>query len=89
VLATVKKALITPLRQRFDVHVAGGENMEVEGNILDHEYEIHEGRKRVAEVSKKWFRVADTYGVDIVPGSDDVLILAITVVIDMMVDSGR
>jgi uncharacterized protein YxjI len=89
VLATVKKALITPLRQRFDVHVAGAQNMEVQGNILDHEYEIHEGRKRVAEVSKKWFRVADTYGVDIVAVADDVLILAITVVIDMMVDGGR
>ncbi len=89
VLATVKKALITPLRQRFDVHVAGGENMEVEGNILDHEYEIHEGRHKRAEVSKKWFRVADTYGVDIVPGADDILILAITVVIDMMIDEGR
>jgi uncharacterized protein YxjI len=89
VLATVKKALITPLRQRFDVHVAGAENMEAQGNILDHEYEIHEGRNRVAEVSKKWFHVADTYGVDIVPGADDVLILAITVVIDMMVDPGK
>jgi uncharacterized protein YxjI len=89
VLATVKEALITPLRQRFDVHVAGGENMEVEGNILDHEYEIHEGRHKRAEVSKKWFRVADTYGVDIVPGADDILILAITVVIDMMIDEGR
>jgi hypothetical protein len=88
VLATVKKALITPLRQRFDVHVAGAHNLEVQGNIVDHEYEIHEGRKRVAEVSKKWFRVADTYGVDIVAVADDVLILAITVVIDLMVDGG-
>ncbi len=89
VLATVKKALITPLRQRFDIHVAGAENMEAQGNILDHEYEIHAGRNRVAEVSKKWFRVADSYGVDIAPGADDILILAITVVIDMMVDQGR
>ncbi len=86
VFATVKKALVTPLRQRFDVHVAGAENMEVEGNILDHEYEIYEGRKRMAEVSKKWFHVADTYGVDIVPGANDILILAITVIIDMMTD---
>ena len=85
VLATVKKALITPLRQRFAIHVAGAEDMEAQGNILDHEYEIHRGRNRVAEVSKKWFRVADTYGVDIAPGTDDVLILAVTVVIDMMV----
>ena len=89
VFATVKKALVTPLRQRFDVHVAGAENMEVEGNIVDHEYEIHEGRKRKAEVSKKWFHVADTYGVDIVPGTNDILILAVTVVIDMMIDSRR
>jgi len=89
VLATVKKALIAPLRQRFDIHVAGGENLEAQGNILDHEYEIHAGRRRVAEVSKKWFRVADTYGVDIAPGTDDILILACTAVIDMMTDEGR
>lgn len=89
VLATVKKALITPMRQRFDIHVAGGENMEAQGNILDHEYEIQAGRQRVAEVSKKWFRVADTYGVEIAPGNDEVLILACTAVIDMMTDEGR
>ncbi len=89
VLATVKKALITPLRQRFDIHVAGGEDMEAQGNILDHEYEIQAGRRRVAEVSKKWFRAADTYGVEIAPGNNDILILACTVVIDMMTDEGR
>jgi len=88
VLATVKKTLVTPLHQRFDVHVTGGWNMEVQGNIVDHEYEIYEGRNKRAEVSKKWFDVAGTYGVDIVPGADDILILAITVVIDMMVDQG-
>jgi uncharacterized protein YxjI len=89
VLATVKKALIAPLRQRFDIHVAGGENLEAQGNILDHEYEIHAGRRRVAEISKKWFRIADTYGVDITPGTDDILILACTAVIDMMTDEGK
>jgi uncharacterized protein YxjI len=89
VLATVKKVLISPLQQRFEVHVAGGENMEVESTIFDHEYEVHEGRRKMAEVSKKWFPVADTYGVDIVSRVDDILVLAITVVIDMMLDEGR
>jgi uncharacterized protein YxjI len=84
--ATVKKVLITPLRQRFEVHVAGAENMEVEGNILDHEYEIYEGRKLMAGVSKKWFHEADTYGVNIVSGDNDILILVITVIVDMMID---
>jgi len=86
VFATIKKTLITPLHQRFDVHVAGAENMEVEGNIVDYEYEIHEGRKLMAEISKKWFNAADTFGVEIVQGANDILILALTVVIDMMID---
>jgi uncharacterized protein YxjI len=88
-LAKVKKAMITPLRERFSVNVAGGPDLEVQGNLLDHEYSIGEGRDKVAEVSKKWFRVADTYSVDIEPGQNDILILAITVAIDSMVHKGR
>jgi uncharacterized protein YxjI len=43
----------------------------------------------VATVSKKWFRVADTYGVEIAPGQDPVLVLAATVAVDMMAHEGR
>jgi uncharacterized protein YxjI len=85
VLAVVKKALITPLRDRFTVNVRGGPDMEVQGSILDHEYTIHEGDHKVAEVSKKWFRIRDTYGIEIAPGQEDIIILAITVVLDEMV----
>jgi uncharacterized protein YxjI len=83
-IATVKKALVTPLRGRFSVNLAGGADMDVQGNILDHDYKIEQGGREIAEVSKKWFRVRDTYGVEIQPGQDDALILAITVVIDQM-----
>ena len=61
-VARVKKALITPLRDRWSVKVADGPDLEVKGNILDHEYTIEEGRAKVAEVSKKWFRVATPMG---------------------------
>ena len=54
------------------------------GNILDHEYKIEAGRKRVAEASKKWFRVRDTYGIEVEPGYDDALLLAVTAAIDQM-----
>jgi uncharacterized protein YxjI len=87
--AMVKKALITPLRERWTVNVADGPDLEVQGNILDHEYTIGEGRDKVAEVSKKWFRVADTYGVEIGQGQNDALILAVTVCIDEMANPGR
>ena len=83
-IAMVKKAIITPVRDRWTVKIKGGPDLEVQGNILDHEYTIGEGRDKVAEVSKKWFRVRDTYGVEIEPGQDDVLILAVTSCIDQM-----
>jgi uncharacterized protein YxjI len=83
-LAMVKKALIAPLRDRWTVKIKGGPDLEVQGNILDHEYSIGAGRDKVAEVSKKWFRVRDTYGVEIEPGQEDILILAVTVCIDQM-----
>jgi uncharacterized protein YxjI len=87
-LAVVKKALITPLRDRWTVKIGNGPDLDVQGNILDHEYNIGEGRNLVAEVSKKWFRIRDTYGVTIKPGQNDILILAVTVAVDMMAHPG-
>jgi uncharacterized protein YxjI len=83
-LATVKKAMITPLRDRFSIDVAGGTELSAHGNIVDHEFEIEADGTKVAEVSKKWFRVRDTYGVEVAPGQNDALILAITVCIDQL-----
>jgi uncharacterized protein YxjI len=83
-VARVKKALITPLRERFSVEVEGGEDMEAKGNIVDHEYKIERGGDKIAEVSKRWFRIRDTYGIEIAPGQEDALILAVTVCIDQM-----
>lgn len=78
---TVKKALVG-LRERFHIEADGGEDLKAHGNIVDHEYEIERDGDKVAEVSKKWFRVRDTYGVEIDADVDPALILAITVAID-------
>jgi len=83
-VATIKKALVSPLRDRFSIAVDGGEDMEAKGNVVDHEYKIERGGHEVAEVSKRWFRVRDTYGIEIAPDQDDALILAVTVCIDQM-----
>ena len=88
-IATVKKAVVSPVRDRFTVNVGSGPDLEVKGNILDHEYTIEGDGGKAAEVSKKWFRVADTYGVEVGPGQDPALILAVTTVLDMMAHEGR
>ena len=83
-VATVKKALISPFTDRFDVDVEDGENMQAKGDLLDHEYEIRKDGETVAKVSKHWFALSDTYGIDIAAGQDDALILAIAVALDEM-----
>jgi uncharacterized protein YxjI len=83
-IATIKKALIAPLRERYDIKIEGAGDWDAQGNIVDHEYEIKNGRDKVAEVSKKWFRVRDSYGIEVQPGQDDGLVLAIAVAIDEM-----
>jgi uncharacterized protein YxjI len=83
-VATVRKALITPLRERFKVELAEGGAYDVKGNIVDHEYTFERDGHEVAQVSKRWFRVRDTYGVEVAPGENDILVLAATVAIDQM-----
>ena len=58
--------------------------MDAKGNIVDHEYKIERGGERVAEVSKRWFRIRDTYGIAIASGQEEALVLAVTVCIDQM-----
>ncbi len=82
--ALVKKALITPFRDRWVVKIKDGPDLEVQGNVLEHEYSFKDGHRPVATVSKKWFRLADSYGVEIDQDQDPVLVLAATVAVDMM-----
>jgi uncharacterized protein YxjI len=86
-VATIQKALISPLRDRFSIEVDDGDDMEAKGNIVDHEYKIERGGEKIAEVSKRWFRIRDTYGIEIAPGQEEALILAVTVCIDRMAHS--
>lgn len=82
VLATVKKALFSPLHHKSVVELADGGQLEAVGNILDKEFEIRTGGMVLAQISRSWFRIRDTYGVDVAPGQDDALILAIAVCLD-------
>lgn len=80
--AEVKKELFTFFHCTFTVDVPGPGDLTAEGDFTDHEYAFRRGERHVASVSKKWFALTDTYGVEIAAGEDDVLILASAVVID-------
>jgi hypothetical protein len=59
------------------------------GNVLDHEYRMMRDGERIAEVSKEWFRVRDSYGIAVSPKMDAGLAVACTVAVDMMVNPTR
>ena len=51
-VATVHKAMITPLRERFKVEIARGGEYDVKGNIVDHEYSFERDGHEVARDRK-------------------------------------
>jgi uncharacterized protein YxjI len=83
VLATVRPAFFSPFRHRYEIDLADGTRLEAAGNFADKNWEITSGDGLVvAQISRQWFRVRDTYGVDVAPGADDALVIAIAVCID-------
>jgi uncharacterized protein YxjI len=81
--AVVTKELFTLFHCKFTVDVPGPGDLVADGDFTDHEYAFKRGDTTVATVSKQWFTFADTYGVDIAEGEDDVLLLACAVVVDL------
>jgi len=82
--ARVHKSSTAPLREQWKVDVDSGPDMDIHGNVVDHEYEIEAESRTVAAVSKKWFGTRDLYGVEIVSDQDPVLVLAVTIAINSM-----
>ena len=84
-IASIRKALIAPFRDKWMIDVEGGKDLVAKGDILDHEYELLRDDETIATVSKRWFTLRDTYGIDIREGEDAGLIVAVAVAIDEMV----
>lgn len=84
-IATIRKAWFTPLRDKFEIDVQHGQSLVAQGDILQHEYAVQRNGVPIAQISKQWFTIRDTYGIDIAPGEDHGLILAIAVAIEEMV----
>jgi uncharacterized protein YxjI len=83
-VAVVKRDLVNLFRVGFTVDVPGPDDLEAKGNLIDREYTFTRGDTTVATVSKRWFRLTDTYGVEVAAGQDPVLILASAVIIDLI-----
>lgn len=81
--AQVRKALFTPFREKFTIDIPGPDDLQMTGNLLDHEFTVERGGQQVASVSKSWLSLRDTYGVQVVDGENHLLILASVLALDL------
>jgi uncharacterized protein YxjI len=87
--AEVRKRLFTPFGDRFTIDVPGPDDLEMQGDLLDHEYVIQLGGEDVAAVSKRWLTVRDTYAVQIAAGVEPLLILCSVLALDLALERDR
>ena len=88
--AVVKESLFTLFGHRFTVDDENGPgDLEARGSFGDHQYTFTRDDQVVAEVSESWFTIPNSYGVNVITGRDDVLILACTVVIERCQEEAR
>lgn len=87
--ATVRKKLFTPFVDRYTVDIPGPDDLELVGDLFDHDYTVRRGGTVVATVSKAFFTMRDTYAVDIAGGEDELLVLASVLALDLAEDRER
>jgi uncharacterized protein YxjI len=84
--ARIRKKLFTPFVDRYSVDIPGPDDLELVGDLFEHEYTVRRGGTVVATVSKAYFTMRDSYAVDVAEGQDDVLILASVLALDLAQD---
>lgn len=81
-IAQVKKKFAL-FRNDFEI-LSNNANYYVEGEFFAHEFRIFHDRKMIGQVSKKLLSLSDTYSVEVDDNEDQVLVLALAIVIDMV-----
>jgi uncharacterized protein YxjI len=84
IAATIKIDSVAPDRQYWSVETPAAPATSLKGRIADHEYLMVRAGQKIAEVSRQWFHISNSYGVEITPGQDNALIIAIAIAIGSM-----
>ncbi|MEU6125780.1 LURP-one-related family protein [Streptomyces sp. NPDC047123] len=89
-LATVKRKRLSLLRNHYRVALVDGTELDVSGKILDREFAIEYDGELLADISRRWFRVRETYGLQVVrEDADPALLLAVAVCVIRLAEKER
>ncbi|MFJ1546720.1 LURP-one-related/scramblase family protein [Streptomyces sp. NPDC088246] len=86
-LATIKRKRLSLLRNHYRVTLVDGTELDVSGKILDREFAIDYDGELLAQISRRWLTVRDTYGIDVVrEDADAALLIAVSVCVLVLAD---
>ncbi|MEV7708878.1 LURP-one-related family protein [Streptomyces sp. NPDC088270] len=89
-LATVKRKRLSLLRNHYRVTLADGTELDVSGKILDREFAVDYDGELLAQISRRWLTVRDSYGIDIVrEDADTALLIAVSVCVIVLAEKER
>ncbi len=89
IVATIQEALLNFLGDHFTITLADASELSVQGNFIDREFRVSRAGTDVIVASRKWLTVHDAYGIQIAPGFETPLALAIVVALEQMELQGR
>lgn len=86
-LAKVKRKRLSLLRNHYRVTLVDGTELDVSGKILDREFAVDYDGELLAQISRRWLTVRDTYGIDIVREDADAgLLIAVAVCVIVLAE---
>ncbi|MBD0841153.1 MULTISPECIES: LURP-one-related/scramblase family protein [unclassified Streptomyces] len=90
-LATVRRKRLSLLRNHYRVALADGTTeLDVSGKVLDREFAIEYDGELLAVISRRWLRLRETYGVDVVrDDADPALLIAVAVCVINLAEKER
>ncbi|MFB7177601.1 LURP-one-related/scramblase family protein [Streptomyces sp. NPDC056257] len=89
-LAVIRRKRFSLLRNHFRVTMAEGTELDVSGRILDREFKVEYDGELLALVSRQWYRLRETYAVDVVrEDADAALLVAVAVCVIRMAEKER
>ena len=71
----------------FPKYSIGGLGWQIDGSFMAHEYEITQSGRQIVSISKEWMTWGDSYELDIVNPADEIVALAVVLIIDCVTES--
>ncbi|KOU32767.1 hypothetical protein ADK52_00335 [Streptomyces sp. WM6372] len=89
-LAVIRRKRLSLLRGHYLVTLVEGTELDVSGRLLDREFKIEYEGELLALISRQWYRIRETYAVDVIrEDADAALLIAVAVCVIRLAEKER